>query len=74
MEIGMGIHGEPGVRRGPMRPADAIADEMLSILLADMPLQSGDRISLLVNSLGATPPEELTSFIVMWPVSSPAGR
>jgi dihydroxyacetone kinase-like protein len=59
MEIGMGIHGEPGVRRGPMRPADAIADEMLSILLADMPLQYGDRISILVNSLGATPPEEL---------------
>jgi len=59
MEIGMGIHGEPGVRRGPMRPADAIADEMLSLLLADMPLTSGDRISILVNSLGATPPEEL---------------
>ena len=59
MEIGMGIHGEPGVRRGPMRPADAIAEEMLSLLLADMPLQSGDRVSILVNSLGATPPEEL---------------
>jgi dihydroxyacetone kinase-like protein len=59
MEIGMGIHGEPGVRRGPMRPADAIAEEMLSLLLADMPLQSGNHVSLLVNSLGATPPEEL---------------
>ena len=59
MEIGMGIHGEPGVRRGPMRAADAIAEEMLSLLLADIPLHSGDRISILVNSLGATPPEEL---------------
>ena len=59
MEIGMGIHGEPGVRRGPMRPADAIAEEMLSLLLADMPLESGDHVSILVNSLGATPPEEL---------------
>ncbi|MDR3674367.1 MAG: dihydroxyacetone kinase subunit DhaK [Acidobacteriota bacterium] len=59
MEIGMGIHGEPGVRRGSMRPADAIAEEMLSLLLADIPLQAGDRISILVNSLGATPPEEL---------------
>jgi dihydroxyacetone kinase-like protein len=59
MEIGMGIHGEPGVRRGPMRPADAIAAEMLSLLLADIPLRSGDRVSILVNSLGATPPEEL---------------
>jgi phosphoenolpyruvate---glycerone phosphotransferase subunit DhaK len=45
MEIGMGIHGEPGVRRGPMRPADAIAEEMLALLLADMPLRSGDRVS-----------------------------
>jgi dihydroxyacetone kinase-like protein len=59
MEIGMGIHGEPGVRRGPMRPADAIAEEMLALLLANMPLRSGDRVSVLVNSLGATPPEEL---------------
>jgi dihydroxyacetone kinase-like protein len=59
MEIGMGIHGEPGVRRGPLKPADVIADEMLSALLADMPLRSGDRVSVLVNSLGATPPEEL---------------
>jgi dihydroxyacetone kinase-like protein len=59
MEIGMGIHGEPGVRRGALKPADAIAEEMLSLLLADMPLQSGGHISILVNSLGATPPEEL---------------
>jgi len=59
MEIGMGIHGEPGVRRGPMRPADAIAEEMLGLLLADMPLGPGARVSVLVNSLGATPPEEL---------------
>jgi len=59
MEIGMGIHGEPGVRRGPMRPADAIAEEMLALLLADLPLASADRVSILVNSLGATPPEEL---------------
>jgi dihydroxyacetone kinase-like protein len=59
MEIGMGIHGEPGVQRGPLRPADVIAEEMVSYLLADMPLKSGDRISVLVNSLGATPHEEL---------------
>lgn len=59
MEIGMGIHGEPGVRRGPLKPADAVAEEMLDYLLADMPLKAGDRISVLVNSLGATPLEEL---------------
>ncbi|MGA2327701.1 MAG: dihydroxyacetone kinase subunit DhaK [Bryobacteraceae bacterium] len=59
MEIGMGIHGEPGVRRGLLRPADEIVQEMLDMLLADMPLHSGDRVSVLCNSLGATPPEEL---------------
>lgn len=55
----MGIHGEPGVRRGALRTADQIAGEMCELLLADMPLVSGDRVSVLCNSLGATPPEEL---------------
>jgi dihydroxyacetone kinase-like protein len=59
MEMGMGIHGEPGVWRGKLRPADAIADEMMDRLLSDMPLAPGDRVSIMVNSLGATPPEEL---------------
>ncbi len=59
MEMGMGIHGEPGIWRDKLKSADAITDEMLERLLADMPLASGDRISILVNSLGATPPEEL---------------
>ncbi len=59
MEMGMGIHGEPGVWRGKLRPADAIAGEMMDRLLEDLPLGSGDRVSVLVNSLGATPPEEL---------------
>jgi len=59
MEMGMGIHGEPGIWRDKLKPANAIADEMLDRLLADMPLGAGDRVSLLVNSLGATPPEEL---------------
>jgi dihydroxyacetone kinase-like protein len=59
MEMGMGIHGEPGIWRGPLRSADEIAGEMLDRLLADMPLTRGDRASVLVNSLGASPPEEL---------------
>jgi dihydroxyacetone kinase-like protein len=59
MEMGMGIHGEPGVWRGKLRTADAIAAEMLDLLLADLPVARGDRVSVLVNSLGATPPEEL---------------
>jgi dihydroxyacetone kinase-like protein len=59
MEIGMGIHGEPGVRREALKPADAIADQMFSLLVSDLPLRSRDRVSVLVNSLGATPLEEL---------------
>ncbi len=59
MEMGMGIHGEPGVWRGKLKAADDIAGEMMDRLLADMPLSSDDRVSVLVNSLGATPPEEL---------------
>ncbi len=59
MEMGMGIHGEPGVWRGKLRAADAIAGEMMDRLLADKPIAAGDRVSVMVNSLGATPPEEL---------------
>ncbi len=59
MEMGMGIHGEPGVWSGKLRSADAIAGEMLDHLLTDMPIARGDRVSVLVNSLGATPLEEL---------------
>ena len=59
MEMGMGIHGEPGVWRGKLRPADAIAEEMMDRVLADINIGSGDRVSVLVNSLGATPHEEL---------------
>ena len=59
MEMGMGIHGEPGIWRDKLKPADAITGEMMDRLLADMPIGTGDRVSVLVNSLGATPPEEL---------------
>lgn len=59
MEMGMGIHGEPGVWRGKLRTADVIAEEMMDRLFADQPLVAGDRVSIMVNSLGATPPEEL---------------
>lgn len=59
MEMGMGIHGEPGIWRDKLKTADAIVEEMLDHLHADMPLGRGDQVSILVNSLGATPPEEL---------------
>jgi dihydroxyacetone kinase-like protein len=59
MEIGMGIHGEPGVRRGPLETADQIADELTAAILADLPYRSGDEVGVLINGLGATPKEEL---------------
>jgi len=59
MEIGMGIHGEPGVKREKLKPADEIAERIVSTILADMPLAVGDQVAVMVNSLGATPPEEL---------------
>ncbi len=59
MEIGMGIHGEPGVHRGKLQPAAAIADQMIDPILADLSLAAGSKVAILVNSLGATPTEEL---------------
>ena len=59
MEIGMGIHGEPGIRRGPLKSVDGIVEEMLSAILADLPYKSGDEVAVLINGLGATPLEEL---------------
>ena len=62
MEIGMGIHGEPGIRRGKLKSANEITEELSEKLLNDIDLTKGDRVSILINSLGATPHEEL--FIV----------
>lgn len=60
MEIGMGIHGEPGVKgKAPLRSADEVTDEILKPILEDLPFQRGDEVSVLVNGLGATPKEEL---------------
>jgi len=59
MEIGMGIHGEPGIKREKLQTADQIAERMTQAILADMPLTAGDRVAVMVNGLGATPPEEL---------------
>lgn len=58
MEIGMGIHGETGIRRGKLEPADRIVDEMLRQILADLPYSAGDEVDVLVNGLGATPLDE----------------
>jgi phosphoenolpyruvate---glycerone phosphotransferase subunit DhaK len=59
VEFGMGIHGEPGLWRGKLKTADALTDEMLERLLPECGLARGSRVAVLVNSLGATPHEEL---------------
>jgi dihydroxyacetone kinase len=59
MEIGMGIHGEPGIRKSKLETADQITDELMTAIKNDLDLKSGDKVCVLMNSLGATPPEEL---------------
>jgi len=59
MEIGMGIHGEPGIKRSRLEPVDAVVTNMMDKILGDMPLDRGDIVSVLINGLGATPKEEL---------------
>ena len=59
MEIGMGIHGEPGIRRTKLEPSDVVVDEMMDSIFKDMPLDKDDEVSVLVNGLGGTPKEEL---------------
>ena len=55
MEIGMGIHGEPGVKREKARPMDEVVDEILDVLIPELNLKEGDEVYVLANSLGATP-------------------
>ena len=59
MEIGRGIHGEPGMKREKLQTADDIATRMTEAILADLQPRAGDRMAVMVNGLGATPPEEL---------------
>jgi dihydroxyacetone kinase-like protein len=59
MEIGIGIHGEPGRRRMPLESADEITERLLTPILEDLPFGEGDRTLLFVNGLGGTPQIEL---------------
>ena len=59
IEIGMGIHGEPGTHREVMSTADEITTHLVDKILADMPLSFGEEVAILVNGLGATPIMEL---------------
>ena len=58
IEIGMGIHGEPGLEVRKMMTADQVAETLVQKITEDMPLESGDEVSVMVNGLGATPLEE----------------
>ncbi len=59
MEIGMGIHGEPGIERTLLKTADEIAEELLSKILQDGVHKSGDEVAVMINGLGSTPLMEL---------------
>ena len=59
MEVGVGIHGEPGRRRAKILPADGIVDELLGAVVPDLPYSSGDEVALMINGLGGTPISEL---------------
>jgi dihydroxyacetone kinase-like protein len=59
IEMGVGIHGEPGRRRMQMAPADELVDALLDAVVADLPYAKGDRVALMINGLGGTPISEL---------------
>ena len=59
MEIGLGVHGEPGVRRGKLEPADRVAEDLTLRVINDLPFRKGDEVVALVNGLGSTPYMEL---------------
>ncbi len=59
MEMGVGIHGEPGRRREKLTNANAIVDEMLEAVASDLPYKQGDNVALMINGLGGTPISEL---------------
>jgi dihydroxyacetone kinase-like protein len=68
MDIGMGVHGESGIRRRQLAPADEVADVLLDLALADGAGAGGEPVLVLVNTLGATP--LLEAFIVLRRVAS----
>ena len=59
IEVGVGIHGEPGRRRAKLASANEMTDEMLDAVVGDLPYVSGDRVALMINGLGGTPISEL---------------
>jgi dihydroxyacetone kinase-like protein len=68
MEIGLGIHGEPGVERGKLDTADHVAERLVEIIQKDLEIHSGDRVAVMINGLGST--SQLEMFIVFRRVAS----
>jgi dihydroxyacetone kinase-like protein len=59
MEIGVGLHGEPGRKRTKIKPADEIIELLVKNVVEDLPFKSGDEVAVMVNGLGGTPLIEL---------------
>jgi dihydroxyacetone kinase-like protein len=59
MEIGIGIHGEPGRERRPLEPAARIVERLAGAIVEDLPYESGDSVLAFVNGMGGTPLIEL---------------
>ena len=59
MEMGIGIHGEPGRKRVKIEPADKIVDELFEAVADDLPYKAGDEVALMINGMGGTPISEL---------------
>ena len=59
MEMGVGIHGEPGRERVPLLPAKEVTSRLGEAIVADLPFRAGDRVIAMVNGLGGTPLMEL---------------
>ncbi len=59
MEVGVGIHGEPGRRRAKQATANEVVSMLMEAVVPDLPFQSGDAVALMINGLGGTPISEL---------------
>ena len=59
IEIGIGIHGEPGRERMKWQPADILIENIVKNILEDLPFRASDEVAVMVNGLGATPTMEL---------------
>lgn len=71
VEMGVGIHGEPGRRRDRIKSANDLIDEMLEAVVSDLPFESGDEVALMINGLGGTPISEL---YILYARARAAGR